>query len=112
MCVARVTGLSHCQWANPKSAPREGETVVLGRKFALSSGFLGITYTNGARLLLAGPAIYEVDSVHGGFLSLGKLSVTIQPPDPGAKSPSKKEATRGSDLRDPTFSAFALPPLS
>ena len=74
--------------------------MVLAREFALSSGFSGITYSNGARLLLAGPAIYRgsTPSAAGPFHS--ELSVTIQPPDPGVKSPDGIEATRGSDLHD------------
>ncbi len=52
--------------------------MVVGRKFAITSGFLGITYASGAKLLLAGPAVYEVESATGGFLSLGTLGVTIR----------------------------------
>ena len=32
-----------------------------------------ITYDTGAKVILQGPATYEVDSTNGGFLSLGKL---------------------------------------
>ncbi len=97
LCVARITGLSHCQWVGPNTTARQGEAVALGRKFALHSGFLGITYESGARLLLAGPAVYEVDAINGGTLYLGKVGITIPEKTTGAGEPGKEVHAKSID---------------
>jgi hypothetical protein len=97
--VARVTGLSNSQWVNPNTTAREGEAIALGRRFVLRSGFLGITYASGARLLLAGPAVYEVDSPNGGILYLGKLGVTIQEKTNDRRGELGKEVDRKSEVK-------------
>ena len=72
--VGRITGLVDCRWADPATATSENGHVVLGRRYALASGFMEITYDSGAKVILQGPATYEVESASGGFLSLGKLN--------------------------------------
>jgi hypothetical protein len=76
--VGRVTGLAHCQWADPKDDVVNLARVALGRRFALSAGFMEITYDTGARVILEGPATYEVESTSGGYLSLGKLTARVE----------------------------------
>ena len=58
-----------------------GDRVPLGRKYALASGYMEITYDTGAKVILQGPATYEVESAHGGFLSLGKLTARVEKND-------------------------------
>ncbi len=50
---------------------------------------LEITYHNGARVTLEGPAVYKVDVPNGGFLSFGKLTAQI------GKTGSRPEAGEG-----------------
>ena len=50
----------------------------MGRKYALASGFMEITYDTGAKVILQGPCIYEVESTTGGYLSLGKLTARVE----------------------------------
>ena len=92
--VGRITGLADCQWSvvsgqwsvvseseirNPKSQISNHELLVpLGAKYNLRSGFMEITYDSGARVILQGPATYEVESKQGGFLSLGKLTARVE----------------------------------
>ena len=83
--VARITGMVDCQWADPHTAPVGFDRVSLGRKYALASGLMEITYDTGAKVILQGPCTYEVESTTGGYLSLGKLTARV---DAVARVPS------------------------
>ena len=77
--VGRITGQADCRWADPDAAPPSSTaSVPFGRKYELSSGLMEITYETGAKVILEGPCCYEVDSLTGGFLSLGKLTVRVE----------------------------------
>jgi hypothetical protein len=73
--IARITGMVNCQWAENETPP--SPLVALGDKFALLSGLMEITYDLGAKVILQGPATYEVDS-DGGFLAIGKLTADLE----------------------------------
>jgi hypothetical protein len=65
-----LTVAMNCRWANPQTA----EEDVRHGKFELASGILEITYADtGAKVLLAGPVTYFVDSAHSGALAHGKM---------------------------------------
>ena len=76
--VARITAMADCRWIDPATEAFALEEVPLGRKFALASGLLEITYDSGAKVILQGPCMYEVESARGGFLSLGKLTASVE----------------------------------
>ena len=89
--VGRITGMVDCVWEgsggrvqgaesdNQKSEIRNQKSVVaLGDRFALRSGLLEITYDTGAKVILQGPVTYQVDSVAGGYLSVGKLTARLE----------------------------------
>jgi hypothetical protein len=76
--VGRITGMADCRWVDPKVRTSEQDDVPLGHTYALAAGFLEITYASGARVILEGPATYEVDSVSSGVLSLGKLTALVE----------------------------------
>jgi probable HAF family extracellular repeat protein len=92
--VGRITGLRDCQWSvvrgqssvvgeseipNQKSEIVDHQFLVpLGAKYRLASGFMEITYDTGARVLLQGPATYEVESANGGLLSIGRLTARVE----------------------------------
>ena len=94
--VGRITGMVDCQFIkgsgfrvqgsglpSPAGSGAGGEgssdglhpssPVSLGDKFALASGLMEITYDSGAKVILQGPASYQVESANGGFLPVGKL---------------------------------------
>jgi hypothetical protein len=50
----------------------------LDRKYLLSSGLLEISYDTGAKVVLEGPAIYQVKSKNSGLLSVGKLTGRVE----------------------------------
>jgi hypothetical protein len=92
--VGHVTGMVDCQWADASMAAFAGASVPLGRKYALASGLLEITYDRGARLIIEGPATYEVESRNSGFLAVGKLTARVETRREGGRG--KAEGVVGS----------------
>jgi len=75
--VGRITGMKDCRWSDPQTEAYAGASVPLGRKYALASGLMQITYDSGAKVILEGPCTYEVESRAGGYLALGKLTARV-----------------------------------
>ncbi len=90
--VARVTGLEDCQFV-AGSETAERSFVPIGRQYVLQSGLLEITYDSGAKVILQGPARFEVDSAMGGFLTSGKLTAQIEKKPPAKPVTSPSDAT-------------------
>ncbi len=105
--VGQITGMVDCQWADPNTAAIHGGNVLLGRKFALASGLLEITYATGATVILQGPVTYEVESRDGGFLSVGKLAARLEK-KPAAISGQRSAKT---DLNTPAVRPQSPAPL-
>jgi hypothetical protein len=76
--VGRITGMVDCRWADPETEAILGSHVPLGRRYALTSGLLEISYDSGAKVILQGPVTYEIDSPAGGFLSIGRLTARLE----------------------------------
>jgi hypothetical protein len=105
--VGRITGVVDCQWKEGSEGRGQGagaedsqsrisdfkSYVSLGDKLALSSGLLEITYDSGAKVILQGPVTYEVESRHGGFLSVGKLTARLEMKGEGGRG--KAEGVAG-----------------
>ena len=81
--VGRITRTVDCRWSDSRTVAFPGSSVPLGRKYALSSGLLEISYNSGARVILQGPCTYEVENASGGFLSLGKLTAQVKKSEEG-----------------------------
>ena len=75
--VGRITGMVDCQWADRLDGGGRWRHVPLGRKYALASGLMEITYDTGAKVILQGPVTYEVESRDGGYLAIGKLTAKL-----------------------------------
>ena len=76
--VGKITGMVDVKWADINTSTETGNGVLLGRKFALTSGLMEITYDTGAKVILQGPVTYEVESKNGGFMSIGKLTGKLE----------------------------------
>ncbi len=92
--VGRVTGMADVQWADINTSTEKGNGVPLGRKYAIASGLMEITYDTGATVILQGPVTYEVDSHDGGFLSIGKLTARLEKRGEG-RGESKRSGIMG-----------------
>jgi hypothetical protein len=75
--VGRITGMVDCRWVDPRQAPIGFDRIVLGRKYALASGLMEISYDSGAKVILQGPCTYQVESKIGGFLSFGRVTAKV-----------------------------------
>ena len=76
--VGQITGMIDVKWADDSTAALGGARVPMGRKYALASGLMEITYDTGAKVILQGPAAYRVESRTGGFLSIGRLTARLE----------------------------------
>jgi hypothetical protein len=78
--VGRITGTVDCRFAadSKPQAPRTKTVVSIGDKFNLVSGLLEITYDTGAKVILQGPVTYTVESPASGFLSVGRLTASVE----------------------------------
>ncbi len=106
--VGRVTGMVDVKWADINTSTETGNGVPLGRKYALSSGLMEITYHTGAKVILQGPATYEVDSRAGGFLSIGKLTARLEKKEVGISGPGSETANQKSSLSTIHYSLFTI----
>jgi len=95
--VGRITGIVGVQWSDINTSTEQGNGVPLGRKYALASGLMEITYRTGAKVILQGPVTYEVESRNGGFLLIGKLTGKVE-----------VETAKGFSVRTPTASITDL----
>jgi hypothetical protein len=75
--VGRVTAMADCRWASDAVPLPVNDGVPVGREIKLESGLMEITYDSGAKVILQGPATYEVESADGGYLSVGKLTAKV-----------------------------------
>lgn len=98
--VGRITALVDCRWTDPETAVVGPTAVPLGRRYALASGLMEITYDTGAKVVLQGPCSYQVDSAAGGFLSVGKLVARVEM--------KEERRTKNGELSD-SHSLFLIP---
>ena len=75
--VGRITGTFDCQWSDASTVAIDRANVPLGRRYALGSGLMEISYDSGAKVILQGPCVYQVDSAAGGYLAIGKLTARV-----------------------------------
>jgi hypothetical protein len=99
--VGRITSFIDCQWSDPQTAAIAHANVPLGRKYALASGILEITYDAGAKVILQGPCNYTVESKTGGFLSLGRLTALVEQNVPKPASHNSPDSTQLATAADP-----------
>ena len=73
--VGQITQTIGCRWTNMmitrETPAKDLLTVSLGARYIVDAGLLEITYYSGAKVILEGPAVYEVDGSNGGFLRVG-----------------------------------------
>jgi ferric-dicitrate binding protein FerR (iron transport regulator) len=71
--VANVTDLQEAVWTKREIGTFVGAHLVAGRELQLQSGFVELTFKDGARTVIEGPATFRVDSRNSGSLQRGKL---------------------------------------
>jgi hypothetical protein len=76
--AARITALADCRWGRGVDPLSVDDVLPLGRRIKLETGLVEVAYNTGARVILQGPATYEVESPAGGFLAIGKLTARLE----------------------------------
>ena len=75
--VAQVARTVDCRWDESKPTPYRGEFLSMGQELRLRSGLAELVFDSGARVILQGPATFEIDSENGGALPVGKLTANV-----------------------------------
>ncbi len=73
---ARLTVEEGVQWAEHSLRAREDGWLGAGR-LDLKSGLAEVTFGSGARVLLEGPAVFDIEQTNRGFLKRGRLTAEV-----------------------------------
>jgi hypothetical protein len=101
--VATVTGTLGCQWAHPDKVASDAKA---GR-MAIAAGLVEVTYNTGVKVVLQGPAEFQLEWPNGGVLIQGKVVVRIEKKRKPSASNEKNSPARG-DPEVPTVPLFAI----
>jgi hypothetical protein len=75
--IARITNSHSAQWQDGAMLPVGQSLLAVGQKLSLDSGLVEISFDNGARVLLEGPAELILDSPMHATLAHGQLTAEI-----------------------------------
>jgi hypothetical protein len=75
--IARITDSHSAQWQDGAVLPVGRSLLAVGQKLSLVSGLVEISFDNGARVLLEGPAELTLDSPVRATLAHGQLTAEI-----------------------------------
>ncbi len=81
--VARLTRVVAAQWNSDGRSRREGVVLAVGETLPLAEGLAEIRFDHGARVILRGPAGFEIQSADGGLLRQGSLTARVGPSPAG-----------------------------
>jgi hypothetical protein len=81
--VARLTRSVAAQWISDGRTRREGAALAAGETLPLAEGLAEISFDHGARVILRGPAGFEIQSADGGLLRHGSLTARVGPSPAG-----------------------------
>ncbi len=80
--LARLSADENAQWAENSLKAREDGWLGSGR-LDLRSGQAEVTFGSGARVLLEGPVVFDVEQMNRGFLKRGRLTAEVPGPASG-----------------------------
>lgn len=75
--AATLTGMVDCTWWSGMETPTFGEHLEPGRLLRLNSGFAQLTFEDGAKVVLQGPASLVVRSSNEATMGIGKLTALV-----------------------------------
>jgi hypothetical protein len=75
--VAQLTRTSDCRWAEDAESPAEGTQFKSGQTLNVAAGMVEISFACGAKAVLEGPAVLELQSEKSGSLKFGKLHADV-----------------------------------
>ncbi len=80
--LARLTADEDAQWAESSLKMRDDGWLGAGR-LNLKSGLAEVTFGSGARVMLEGPVVFDVEQTNRGFLKRGQLTAEVPGPASG-----------------------------
>ncbi len=75
--VAKVTQTHKCVWDQSSTALSTGADLLAGEQLQLTEGLAEVTFADGAKVLLEGPAVFDATKRNGGFLQAGSLVANV-----------------------------------
>lgn len=75
--LARVTATRNCRWSGPSATIGFGAELSAGQRVELAAGLAELTFENGARVLLEGPAKLDLAADTESVLLAGRLAATL-----------------------------------
>lgn len=75
--VARITATRNCLWQLPAEGVGFGSKLVAGQHLRLAAGLAEITFHDGAKVVLEGPATFDVRDADRAELSEGRLAAVV-----------------------------------
>ena len=70
--VARLTRLVAAEWTGDGPTRREGTALAAGETLPLADGLVEVSFDHGAKVILQGPAAFQIQSADGGLLRRGE----------------------------------------
>ena len=98
--VARLTETANCRWASGSDVAKKGTGISPGQRVKLMEGLAEITFACGAKVLLQGPCVLEIETTKTAILHSGKLTADV--PDD----------LEGFKIRTPVVEVVSLPSKS
>jgi len=97
---ARIVELSNVKWADGAAKYDEWSSIQPGARLQLTSGWVNVFFSNGAELLIEGPADVRYDSSQKVFARQGKLAARIGPDAVGFRieTPHANVIDRGTEF--------------
>ena len=77
--MARITGTQNCRWhksATPSNVGY-GDPLNAFQRLELDEGLVEITFSSGVRVVLEGPATFQVPGAQGAELLIGRMTATV-----------------------------------
>jgi hypothetical protein len=75
--VAKLTAASNCLWAEGNATSRQGSALQPGQAVKLIDGLAEITFASGAKVILQGPADFEIESAKTAILHDGRMTAEV-----------------------------------
>jgi hypothetical protein len=74
---ATLTRADDYHWE--ETSPIEADNRRIGRRLQVHTGLAELRFADGAKVVIEGPAEFEVRSANGGFLRIGRLAAHVPP---------------------------------
>jgi len=75
--IAHLSQTHACQWGGLDTPLITGSSLLPGQRLNLVEGLAEIAFSSGTRVVLQGPAVFDLESENGGFLRSGTLTARV-----------------------------------